>query len=206
MFEEVFGELADGTFVEVGANDGLGGGVTPPLADMGWTGVYVEANPHEAQTCANNHMDNPNVRVVNRAIKNRSGKATLWGAGMGATCDPEYREVAKNISWAGIGNSPGIDVKCMTLQELLERCDIKPGFELLSVDVEGGELEVFDSFDLKEWMPKMLVVEMTDDHPDFVDFDDLNAKYAALRARILDHGYKEIYRDIINTVYVRSGD
>lgn len=206
LFLEVFGEMSDGTFVEIGAHDGINGGVTLPLADLGWEGMFVEANPDVAQICANNHSDNPNVTVVSAAVVEKLGKGnvTLWGSGMGATCNEGYREIAKDISWAGIGTGPGKSVRSVTLEQLLVHQGIKKNFELLSVDVEGNEPEVFEGFDLTEWMPKMLVVEMTDGHPDFTNFTDLNRRYKKLREHIVSAGYTERYRDIINTVYVRN--
>src|SRR5258706_14970608 len=42
LYEQLFGQRADGCFVEVGAFDGETYGNTAGLADLGWTGLYIE--------------------------------------------------------------------------------------------------------------------------------------------------------------------
>lgn len=203
LFVAVFGELTSGSFVEIGCYDGINAGVITPLADLGWKGLCVDANPGQAQACRKNHKQNPNVETVAMAVGAFEGKVKLYGGGAGATVNEDYKKAAKNIGWAGHLKDAG-EVPQTTLNKLLEGHNFEPGFELLSVDVEGNEPDVFEAFDLEHWKPMMMVIEMTDGHPDFKTFHDLNQRYIVLREKILASGYSEIHRDEINTVYVRS--
>ena len=71
--------------------------------------------------------------------------------------------------------------------------------DLLVVDVEGYETDVFDGFDLERHRPLMIIVELTDTHPRYAHS---RATSARLGLRILDAGYVVVSRDMGNTVYV----
>jgi FkbM family methyltransferase len=204
LFTKYFGQITDGTFVEAGAFDGCCGGLVTPLANVGWTGIFVEACNALAETCRTNFAHKENIKVIHKAVSNKTGETVqLHGASAGATIDRDYIQVAQSISWAG-AMTPGELVTTITLDDLLKEQNIEPGFEVLSVDIEGHEPAVLKDFDLKHWKPKLLCVEMTDDHPDFKNFTELNNKYRELRQNIIASGYEQVHRDIINTVYVRS--
>jgi hypothetical protein len=52
-----------------------------------------------------------------------------------------------------------IDVLVRTLDDILVEAGAPQGFDLLSVDVEGHELEVLSGFDLARWQPRLIVLE-----------------------------------------------
>lgn len=203
LFVRAFGEIKDGSFVEVGCFNGIDAGIITPLADLGWKGLCIDANQGQVKACKANHKQNPAVEVVHCAVGDKEGEVTLYGGGPGATVNEDYRAAAKSISWTGPLNKVG-KVPQKTLNQLLEAHEFQPEFEVLSVDVEGHEFEVFEGFDLNKWKPKMMVVEMTDNHPSFKNKTNLNQKYIKLREKIISSGYKEVYRDVINTVYLRE--
>lgn len=195
-----FGEINNGTFVEVGAHNGLDCGITPPLADIGWHGLYIEASPYWAQQCANNHRDNKNVKVMNVAIGASRGNVVLHGSDAGATVSEGYlNEVCSKVPWTG-DHRLKQEVKMITLEDALRAANIKQGFEVLSVDVEGSEPEVFAGFRLGHWKPQLMMVEMMDDHPELKQFAYAN-KYQALRDLFKSNGYDEVYSDEVNAVF-----
>lgn len=200
LYVKYIGEKKDGVFVEVGANDGIEGGVVLPLADLGWRGLFVEANKNMAQICRNNYFDHKNILVANIAVSNETGKTvTLYGDDAGASIDEKYVEATKNVPGLGDKNSKQ-QVKTMTLDDLLKKSNIDE-IDVLSVDVEGHELEVFEGFSLDKHRPTLICVEMTDKHPLFTKFVDLNAKYKELNEQLIKFGYERVYKDQINTIY-----
>jgi hypothetical protein len=70
------------------------------------------------------------------------------------------------------------------------------------VDGEGQEYDVLNSFDLEYWKPKMIIVELEDDHSSFQQYEYYIGDVKNLREKIQNTGYTEIYRDKINTVFV----
>merc|ERR1711904_669606 len=53
--------------------------------------------------------------------------------------------------------------ECKTLDQLLRDYGIGPRIDMLSVDVEHGELEVFGDFDFSAWDIRAIVVEANRD-------------------------------------------
>jgi FkbM family methyltransferase len=203
IYSAAFGELRDGVFVEVGAYDGQFASNTCFLADLGWRGVYVEAIPEFAAACSTRHQHNINVTVVNAAVGKEIGSTELYLAGALSTRNDDFYSAYQNIFWAKSELSRlKVTTPILTLNKLLCDCNIPNGFELLVVDVEGSEPDVFEGFDIVRWKPKMMIVELED--PDFVEIDRIREPIHALRRRILESGYTEMYVDAINTIFIAN--
>jgi FkbM family methyltransferase len=203
IYNAAFGRLTRGVFVEVGAFDGQSFSNTCFLADLGWRGLYVEPVPEFASVCAERHRGNAGVAVVNTAVGATAGTTELHVAGALTTKNDDVYAAYQHISWAkGALSGRMVAAPVTTLDRLLEDREVPVGFELLVVDVEGGEAEVFAGFDLVRWKPRMLIVELADHHPDFVALESIRAPAAAVRRQILDAGYTEVYVDAINTVFL----
>jgi Methyltransferase FkbM domain len=52
-----------------------------------------------------------------------------------------------------------IEVPVRTLDDILREARAPAGFDLLSVDVEGHELEVLSGCDLARWRPRLVLLE-----------------------------------------------
>jgi hypothetical protein len=84
-----------------------------------------------------------------------------------------------------------IMVATRTLDDVLEEADAPRGFDLLSIDVEGHEIEVMRGFDFEHWKPRLIMLE---DHVE-------NLK----KHRVLEQsGYRLIRRVGNNGWYVPS--
>ncbi len=201
IYERAFGVKPNGTFVEIGAYDGETYSNTSGLADGGWRGIYVEPVPELAEKTRVRHASN-NVVVVESAVGRASGSLDLFVDGTASTANQAAHEAFRKLCWGVHDNK--ITVKCTTLNDLLVDNNVAPGFELLVVDVEGGEADVFAGFDLALWRPTMIIVELADVHPDFSKFEDVVGPAAMLRRSILSAGYVEDYVDHINTVFVKA--
>jgi FkbM family methyltransferase len=205
IYSAAFGELRDGVFVEVGAYDGQFASNTCFLADLGWRGVYVEPIPEFAAACSARHQHNINVTVVNAAIGKEVGSTELHLAGALSTRNDDFYSAYQDIFWAKSELSRlKVTAPILTLNKLLSDCKIPNGFELLVVDVEGGEPDVFEGFDIARWKPKMLIVELEDRHPDFIKIERIRDPIRRLRTHILESGYTEVYIDAINTIFIAN--
>lgn len=200
MIFERFFPAREGTFVEIGAFDGIKFSNTFGLAKQGWYGFLVEPDPELYLKCVQNVAAYPNVKVLNKAVSSSNSKATLHRQGPLSTLSLESHLAYKNLDWA-VGESvmQSVLVECRTMDTLLTEVELQPNFDLLVVDVEGHEIEVFSAFDIYYWKPSMIIVEMPDLHP---DFPQLEKPYMKLKRRIETAGYSVIYKDHINTVFV----
>jgi hypothetical protein len=80
----------------------------------------------------------------------------------------------------------------MRMDSFLKKHNVPHNFDLLVVDVEGKEQEVFYSFDIEEWKPKMLIIELVDNHSYFTDNSAIVTKVKLLRKHIENCNYIEI--------------
>jgi FkbM family methyltransferase len=203
IYEQYFGYPSKGYFVEVGAYDGEFASNTSCLADHGWEGLYIEPIYDHYLKCMKRH-DKNNVTVANVAIGLEEGEKTIYYGDTLTTLDEDQVNRYSEIDWARHIKFSETVCDQMRLDTLMEKIEVPKEFDVLVVDVEGKESEVFQTFDLSEWNPKMLIVELEDEHPSFQKYETLINDIKNLREYISDKGYVEIFKDHINTVFVRG--
>jgi hypothetical protein len=102
-------------------------------------------------------------------------------------------EAYKTISWAaGLAeHSQTMKVKTDTLRAIFHRHFVPLTFDLMVIDVEGGEELIVSALFESQWQPRVLIVELCDKHPDFSRSPMLQESHASVRAQILGSGYCE---------------
>jgi len=203
IYEDFFGRRTDGCFVEFGAFDGEYVSNTSGLADIGWRGHYIEPVPEYYESCKLRHSKNSNVMVHNGAIGSESRIVTINVGGPLSTISDEMKDHFGTLDWAKnlFCNSNKVDVQQITLSDFLEANHISPNFELLVVDVEGMEWDVFRNFDIDYWQPKMVIIELHDQNDDYLLIRD---QCIQLVEYFNNHEYVPLYKDGTNTIYVKG--
>ena len=187
------------TFVEIGAFDGESVSNTSCLADSGWRGFYVEPIHENYLKCLDRHKKN-NVVVANLSIGSEEGPQKIYGHGSLSSLDKQHADLG--ITKFNYPNYSESICYQFRMDTFLKRYNVPHNFDLLVVDVEGKEHEVFYSFNLNEWKPKMLIVELVDNHSYFTDNLEIVTKVKHLRHHIEKYNYSEIYKDDINTIFI----
>jgi FkbM family methyltransferase len=203
IYTKYFGYPSNGYFVEVGAYDGESFSNTSCLADHGWSGLYIEPIHEYYLSCIDRHKNN-HVTTVNFAIGLEEGEKEIIQYGVLSTLNEKHYKVFESLGWVYDPWSNRKTCKVVRLDNLMEQNHVPKEFDVLVVDVEGGESDVFKSFDLEIWKPKMMIVEISDEHEQFQMFDDYISEMKELTNYILDHEYESVYKDHINTVFVRK--
>lgn len=200
LYTKYFGLFSNHrTFVEIGAFDGESVSNTSCLADSGWRGFYVEPIQEHYIKCLDRHKNN-NVIVANLSIGMEEGVQKIYDNGILSSLDKEHAELGiTKFNYPNYSESICYQLKMNTF---LKRYNVPYNFDLLIVDVEGKEHEVFYSFNLREWKPKMLIVELVDNHSYFTDNSGIVSKVKFLRQHIENCNYTEIYKDDINTIFI----
>lgn len=203
LFALFFGQRDHGTFVEIGANDGISCSNTWGLSERGWRGYMVEPIPSFASKCRKNHEGHPTISIHETAIGNREDVEIKFNiAGMLTTANANLKAEYKTIDWSqDLVTEETKTVVSQPLDTFLKDNGVEAGFDLLVVDVEGFEREVFSGFSFQIWFPKMLIVELADTHP---DLNSTRTSDAKLGLEIAQNGYLTVYKDWINTVFVRK--
>lgn len=162
----------DGWFVEAGANDGFQQSNTYHLARFqGWRGVLIEPVPWLAEICGKTRPESQ-VHACALGPPDRSGsKAQLRYAGlMTGVCgawgdeDSEKKRAKNGLEIQGLPTQELVfDVPVRTLTEVLAESGVPAEFDLLSLDVEGYELEVLKGLDLERHRPRFICIETRPD-------------------------------------------
>lgn len=183
--ETFFDRSRPGYFVEVGANDPEDLSQTWHLEQRGWSGILVEPQPGLAAQLRRRRA--AKVYAVACSSPQNFGKSMLLHlAGIYSSLDPQL-----NISTESPTGTIEVDVT--TLDRLLIDAEAPSPIDLLSIDVEGHEIEVLEGVDLGRWRPRLILIE------------DL-AMNLRVHRHLRSHGYKWVRRTGLNSWYVPFDD
>ncbi|MDR2820443.1 MAG: FkbM family methyltransferase [Desulfovibrio sp.] len=203
IFKVFLGERNNGVFVEVGAYDGEYASNTSCLADIGWNGLYIEPISSHYEKCVARHANNKNIKVIHTGISSTPGSQEMHSIGPLSTLDESSYKNLGNMEWAQEyaqrKDTEIVSLAC--LEDILMQEGISPDYDLLVVDVEGYEPEVFKSFSLENWMPKMIIVEL---HDVSVNYKKFHKPFRELYLSILEIGYVAVYKDFSNTIFIKK--
>ena len=124
-----------------------------PLAEAGWSGYMIEADPRYAEIMANKTAQY-DVQVDNVAMSDKNGIVSFrqsvsnddWSRGVGhVDSDSHAGRKLLDIKGNEVLNHGKIEVSCMTLDSYINEHNIKR-IDFLKVDVEGHEINVLAGF------------------------------------------------------------
>ena len=155
----VFKGKTDGFFLDIGANDGVTINNSWFFENRrGWKGICFEPNPDVFAKLASNRK----CDCIEAALCDRDGEATFvkveGGAemlsGLESSMDDDHKRRIANEN-SGIRH---ITVKTRDINSLLAERGIT-SIDLISLDIEGGELELLSKIDLSKIRVKALTIE-----------------------------------------------
>jgi FkbM family methyltransferase len=133
--------IITGSFLDIGAWDGIGFSNTFRLAELGWGGVCVEPSPMVFPKLVRNYENNDKIKLVNAAISPTKAEVSKWfdsGGDAISTTSPEHKD-----KWES-----GFKVKytgwyifTMPVEALLHAFGFD--FEVINIDVEGTNYALF---------------------------------------------------------------
>lgn len=166
-----------GVFVDVGCADAVVNSNTYLFEkEYGYTGLCIDANPIWEQS----HKTRTGSIFLNEAISSQP---------------EEHFFICTLPELSGLDLNPDLDQEdiqkeAKTLSFVLEQNDIGE-IDLLSIDVEGRELDVLKSFDINLHKPKVIIVE----HCTIGKFDHSAREYLMKK-----FGYKQLFTTDLNHV------
>jgi FkbM family methyltransferase len=180
---------ARGFFVEAGAHDGYTGSNTYYLARFrGWSGVLIEPIPALYERCV---IERSGSKVFNCALVSsefdRDEVVMRYGGPQsvvkGAWEWADAYEAPSQLEWSQRGCAHGwedpydVGVPARTLTSVLEEAGAPARIDLLSLDVEGYELEVLKGLDFARYTPTLILLEFFEGLADRGELDSLLAGY-----------------------------
>lgn len=165
-----------GFYIELGANNGFTQSNTLRLELFhGWRGLLIEPVAASYSDCLKNRSLRRNVIVraacvsssyesetVELSLSNRDLFSKLWASPLGVetTIEDPLKHGQQYRDADGDGTDYVIEVApARTLTSILEEARAPNRIKLLSLDVEGGELEVLKGLDFSKYSIDWLVVE-----------------------------------------------
>ncbi len=195
---ELLGGKRGGYFLDVGASNGVDTSNTLLLErDFGWNGLCVE----------------PNLRFYGELVRNRRCSA-LNTCLYDRVTDLDFLEAAgtlggviedfnaKQLEWVvrvkhlpldEAGRPPLVAKHTMTVEAALDLAQAPPVIDYWSLDVEGAELKLLQSFPFERYAFDILTVE-----------HNRQASREAIRRFLEPRGYERMTSFIIDDCYIRT--
>jgi FkbM family methyltransferase len=178
-----------GTYVDVGAHHPSRFSNTRLLYERGWSGLNIDALPGSMAAFRKARRRDINLEV---GVGRKAGIATYW-----QFVEPALSTFEEGVAVSRIADGhvlrQRVDLPVHTLSHLLDEHLPARQIDLLTVDVEGRDLDVLESLDWERHRPRVVVVE-TD-----LDICDLSSGPAGLLTR---HGYSLYAATGLSRVFV----
>ena len=153
----------DKTFLEFGATNGLSLSNTYMLEkELGWSGALAEPDDQWIDSLKKNR---PNTKIITKCIWKKSNeKLNFFSSDEGVLSTLEefkYSDSESMPSNADVRNKSGknIVVETISLNDVIKEYFNEKCPSYLSVDTEGSEFEILNSFNFSDYRPAVLTVE-----------------------------------------------
>lgn len=150
LINHFFKNKEKGLYIDVGCYHPYNGNNTKLLYDKGWSGINIDLDFHTIDFFNFVRKRDENVHA---AISDKEDEKDLFF----------FHNRSAINSLSQIRKKDAIEIrkiKTKTLDSIVRNSKFKDNkFNLISIDVEGHELEVLKSFDFKKYAPEMVIVE-----------------------------------------------
>ena len=168
IFQDIFASFVtknvfDKTFLEFGATNGLSLSNTYMLEkELGWTGALAEPDVQWIDSLKKNR---PNSKIITKCIWKKSNeKLNFFSSDEGVLSTLEefkYSDLESMPGNADVRNKSGknIVVETISLNDVIKEYFNGKCPSYISVDTEGSEFEILNSFNFSDFRPAVLTVE-----------------------------------------------
>ena len=156
--DNFFKNKKSGFFVEIGAYDGIEGSNCYHFEKfMNWEGIAVEASPLQFAKLKKNR----NCKLINLALGSENKQVEFYEVAEGFTQMSGINNLNFQNSFQRIKKNSNskinkIDIECKTFDKLIPDDQI---IDLISIDIEGNELDVLKSIDFDKYQIKVIILE-----------------------------------------------
>ena len=183
-------DFSSNYYVEVGCNEPIKYSNTYSLYKNGWRGLCIDGNetlirqfekvrPHDICVCA--------------VVSNSSDEITFTEFTDSGVSSVNPQHIEEWTKYSTIASQRRVNPT--SLQTILDSHQVPKNFALLSVDVEGHDLEVLLSLDFNIYRPALIVVEMT-------GFNLSNISESGIFKYLSEYGYRLIAFVIGNAYFL----
>ncbi len=159
-----------GTFLDLGANDGVTLSNTRALALAGWDGTLVEMLPVCIRKLSNTYRDRPDIQIIDKAIGPYDGFGPLYESGdhlgkgdhgLLSTIVKVETERWRNTKFSKFTEGQVEYLSIPTFFSMLQF----DTYHFISIDIEGMDWDVLKKLDLTGFGCEFLCVEFNNKEP-----------------------------------------
>jgi FkbM family methyltransferase len=145
-----------GFFVDVGASDGIQWSNSYLLEkSFDWRGILVEPNPLHRDTLPANRSSRVHLGCVGAT----TGEDVAFWCARDAELSGIARYAGQDDHTAARGDHTVVQMKTISLNDVLRECAAPEAIDYVSLDTEGSELEILSTFDFARFRVKLWTIE-----------------------------------------------
>jgi FkbM family methyltransferase len=184
-------------YIDIGASSPAGHNNTYLFYTLGGSGVLVEADPMylPAYQAIRPKDLVENVAVVPTRMRDEQTVTFYRMENRGwSSVSPEHVSVGSQLGKSGVVTP--IKVPCLTLNELLQKHSTD--IDVLSVDIEGVDVEVISELDFDRFRPRVVVIENAG-----LATESTDPQFRRLESHSWFNGYTLFASTFVNSIFVR---
>jgi len=181
------------SFIDIGANDGISCSNTFLFALAGAKGLCFEPVSYTFSRLSSLYLFNRQIKCIKSGISNKNRELTIRSEGLLSyiteTQDPWGR---KNLSQFMSNREDFEEIKVTTLMNWL---NCYPEFyqcDLVSLDIEGHELQALQGINFDKFHTKCFIIET---------MEDKHHQFQAINSLLKDKGYQILIQNCLNTFW-----
>jgi len=158
-----------GTFLDIGAYDGVTFSNTYSLLQDGWNGVYLEPAKGTFQSLSDNlemYVKKGNAILFNQGLALHTGKSEFFDSGGDAVSTTSVQHAMK---WQRAVRFTKTEVDVISTTDLLKYFD-GVVFNMVSLDTEGTNVELLYTLPLDVMGTELIVVEHDSQYNKVIDY------------------------------------
>lgn len=172
----------NGTFLDLGAYDGVNLSNTRALVKKGWKGVMVEASPRVFERLILN-CRGYDITLLNFAVSDHDGIVRFFD-NLNAVGTMHFAETKR---WGTSEQFDQIEIECRDIKTVLQELKY-PVYDFVSIDCEGEDLNLLKRIDFTKYKTKMVCVEW-------------NSRDQHLYDEVMS-GWKLVHKNAENLIYI----
>lgn len=181
----------NGFYIDIGAYDGIGLSNTYIFEKLGWNGFCVEASPKTFEKLQKNRKcDSYNYAVCSKNI----GKTRFLTSSSGELDVLDIHNTdghKKRIKRESDNNMEYIEVDTITFDELMSNYKDITHIDFMSLDIEGGELDVLKSINFDKYSFGLITVEYNDNYKEILEL-------------MISKGYKKLMDNHCDMIFIKN--
>lgn len=181
----------NGFYIDIGAYDGIKLSNTYIFEKLGWNGFCVEANPKTFESLKKNRRCDAYNYALS-SVKNEKAKFITSSVDVLDVLEMHKTDRHENrIIKESNNNIKYIEVPTITFEELMNKYENIEHIDFMSLDIEGGELDVLKSINFNKYSFGLITVEF-------------NNNYNEIKHLMFSNGYKVLIENHFDIIFIKN--